>query len=79
MTASDFTNLSSKATLQSTTPENPYFVLYNKYTGVMRVFMYLGGDNTVGEDYFVIKTSVVDGPGAPTDVGIFLNDAGNYS
>jgi len=79
MTASDFTGPSSKIKLQSTAPVNPYFVLYNIYTGVMRVFMYLGGENTVGEDYFVVKTSVVDGPGAPADVGIFLNDAGNYS
>lgn len=75
MEASDF----SKVQSNDTGPENPYFALYNKYTGVLRLFMYTGGNNTIGEDYFIVNTKIENGPGASSDVGLFLNDAGDYS
>lgn len=76
MEASDW---NTKEKSQDTAPENPYFALYNRYTGVLRLFMYMGGNNTIGEDYFTINNRIQYTVGSTADAGLFLQDAGDYS
>lgn len=70
----------SEITTQDTQPEYPYFALYNKYTGILRLFVYMGGDNTAGEDNFIFNAGITDGAGTPNkDVGLFLNNSDQFA
>jgi len=42
---------------------NPYFVLYNRYTGVLRAFLYIGASSNASSSGidFIVKASVSDG------------------
>lgn len=77
--ASDWTSQAVSQNNTTTTPENPYFALYNRHTGVLRLFVYLGGDNTVGEDYFVVNNGIETSNEETVDTGLFLHDSGDHA
>ncbi len=59
---------------------HPYFILYNKYLGILRVFVYMGGHNEIGEDHFIFNTGIINGTtDAYEDIGFFLNSTESYA
>ncbi len=53
-----------------------YFALYNKYTGVLRLFLYLGNSSTTGEQDFILNCRLENGSGYLIDPAFFLNECG---
>lgn len=47
---------------QAVTNATPYFILYNKYKSVIRVFLYLGNTNSFNRASVILKWSSVNGP-----------------
>jgi hypothetical protein len=64
---------------EGVTPHTPYFVLYNKYSGTLRLFIYLGKSLNDGQT-FILKTIILNrSNGKASDAGLLLNDVDHYS
>lgn len=52
----------------------PYFALYNVYTGVMRIFVYINKPNFTGSKQLVVTTSILES-GSLSDFGLSLQES----
>ena len=66
--------LRSKSTLDD---RYPYFVLYNEYTGVLRIFIYMGIENPTGGQAIFHKAKISDIGNGPHEAALLHHENSN--